>query len=146
MNSSNLCKGEIGAKASATPFPTKVPNDACSHHLFGSRHGLYRPALRFSRKRSFGKPKVVFFGFEMINTSPEATTDAENHRLSLIADALTKTLANSGRYEIVPLSDALKQKIEGSSKISGCNGCQINWARRPAPISPPGERCRKSAI
>ena len=36
---------------------------------------------------------------------------------------------SSGRYEILPLSEALTKKIAQSSKITGCNGCQIDWAR-----------------
>ena len=75
------------------------------------------------------KLKVAFFGFEIINTSPQPLTDAEGRRLALIGETLTQMLGDSGRYEIVTLPDALKQKIERSAKITGCNGCQIGWAR-----------------
>jgi hypothetical protein len=74
--------------------------------------------------------KVAFFGFEMINTSPEPTSDAEKKRLRTLEETLTKMLAESGRYEVVPLSDALKETIERSARITGCNGCQIEWARK----------------
>jgi hypothetical protein len=75
------------------------------------------------------KLKVAFFGFELVNTSLQPTTDAEKQRLVMIGDTLTQMLAGSGRYEVVLLSDALKQKIERSARVTGCNGCQIEWAR-----------------
>lgn len=75
------------------------------------------------------KLKVAFFGFEIINTSPEPTSDIEKQRLVMIGDTLTKMLVDSGRYEVVPLSDSLRQKIDRSARITGCNGCQIEWAR-----------------
>ena len=75
------------------------------------------------------KLKVAFFGFELINTSPQPTSDAENQRLVMVGDTLTQMLADSDRYQFVPLSDALKQKIERNARITGCNGCQIEWAR-----------------
>lgn len=74
------------------------------------------------------KLKVAFFGFELINTSPQPTSDAENQRLVMVGDTLTQMLADSGRYQFVPLSDVLNQKIE-STRITDCNGCQIEWAR-----------------
>jgi hypothetical protein len=75
------------------------------------------------------KLKVAFFGFELVNTSLQPTTDAEKQRLIVVGDTLTQMLAGSGRYEVVLLSDALKQKIERSARVTGCNGCQIEWAR-----------------
>ncbi|MFO1125874.1 MAG: DUF3280 domain-containing protein [Methylocystis sp.] len=75
------------------------------------------------------KLKVAFFGFEMINTSPQPTSDIEKQRLVMVGETLTKMLVDTGLYEVVSLSDALKQKIEGSARITGCNGCQIEWAR-----------------
>jgi hypothetical protein len=75
------------------------------------------------------KLKIAFFGFELINTSPQPTSDAEKQRLVMVGDTLTQMLADSGRYQVVPLSDALKEKIVRSAKITGCNGCQIEWAR-----------------
>jgi Protein of unknown function (DUF2380) len=75
------------------------------------------------------KLKVAFFGFELINTSPQPTNDIEKQRLIMIGDTLTQMLTDSGRYQLLPLTDALKQKIAASTRITGCNGCQIEWAR-----------------
>ncbi len=79
--------------------------------------------------RAAEKLKIAFFGFEFINTSLEPTSEAERRRLAMVGDALVQMLVESGRYQIAPLPDALKTKIAQSSKITGCNGCQIDWAR-----------------
>jgi hypothetical protein len=78
-----------------------------------------------------GKPlKVAFFGFELLNTSLEPVHDAEKQRLAMVGEELRRMLAESGQYEIVPLSAALKQKTAESPAITGCSGCQIDWARQ----------------
>ncbi len=75
------------------------------------------------------KLKIAFFGFALINTSPQATSEAEKQRLVMIGDTLTQMLAASGRYRLVALPEGVKQKIAGSAEIENCNGCQIGWAR-----------------
>src|SRR2546430_5325820 len=47
------------------------------------------------------KLKVAFFGFELVNTSLQPTTDAEKQRLIVVGYTLTQMLAGSGRYEVV---------------------------------------------
>jgi hypothetical protein len=76
-----------------------------------------------------GKLKVAFFGFELINTSPEPVGEGERRRIALIGETFAKMLTDSGRYEIAPLPEALRRKIEQSAAITGCNGCEIEWAR-----------------
>jgi hypothetical protein len=76
-----------------------------------------------------GKLKVAFFGFELINTSPEPVGEGERRRIALIGEVFAKMLADSGRYEIAPLSEALRRRIAQSAEITGCNGCEIEWAR-----------------
>jgi Protein of unknown function (DUF2380) len=73
---------------------------------------------------------VAFFGFQLINTSLEPIHDAEKQRIAMVGELLRKMLTDSGRYQIVPLSDELQQKIAQSPEITGCNGCQIDWARQ----------------
>ena len=78
-----------------------------------------------------GKPvRVAFFGFHLVNTSLEPIHDAEKQRIAMVGELLRRMLMDSGRYQIVPLSDELKQKIAQSAEITGCNGCQIDWARQ----------------
>jgi hypothetical protein len=76
------------------------------------------------------KLKIAFFGFEMINTSLEPTSDAEKRRLERLGEIFVQLLKDSGRYDVTPLSEAIKTEIAQSSKITGCNGCQIDWARK----------------
>jgi hypothetical protein len=73
--------------------------------------------------------RIAFFGFALINTSPQPASDAEMQRLILIGEILTHTLVASGRYSLVALPERVKQKIADSAEIASCNGCQIGWAR-----------------
>ncbi len=73
--------------------------------------------------------KVAFFGFRLIDTSPEPPTDAERARLGLLDEDLRHRLEQSGRYVFVPISPSLRQKIAAAPEIGDCNGCQIDWAR-----------------
>jgi hypothetical protein len=75
------------------------------------------------------KLKIAFFGFEMFNTSPLPTGAEEKARISRIEQVLREMLEDSGRYEFVAISEALQKKIAQSAKITGCNGCQLDWAR-----------------
>jgi hypothetical protein len=74
------------------------------------------------------KLKVAFFGFEMFNTSPLPTSAEEKARIARIEEVFREMLNASGRYEVVALPDALQKKIAQSAKITGCNGCQLDWA------------------
>jgi Protein of unknown function (DUF2380) len=74
--------------------------------------------------------RVAFFGFQLINTSLEPVHDAEKQRIAMVGELLRRMLTESGQYQIVPLSDDLQQKIAQSPEITGCNGCQIDWARQ----------------
>ncbi len=80
-------------------------------------------------KAGEAKLRVAFFGFELINTSPQPVSDVERRRLTLIGDVFAKMLTDSGRYEITPLPEALRRKIAQSADITGCNGCELDWAR-----------------
>ncbi len=80
-------------------------------------------------KAAEGKLKVAFFGFELINTSPEPVGEGERRRIALIGEVFAKMLTDSGRYEIAPLPEALRRRIAQSAEITGCNGCEIEWAR-----------------
>ena len=73
--------------------------------------------------------KVAFFGFELVNTSLEQTNDDERRRIVMTGEQLVQLLQASERYQVVLLSNDLKKKITASADISGCNGCQLSWAR-----------------
>jgi hypothetical protein len=85
--------------------------------------------LAASPSRAEQPIKVAFFGFELINTSLEQTTPAEETRIKQLNDIYRDMLEKSGHYQFVPISPAIQKQIEESTKISTCNGCQLIWAR-----------------
>jgi Protein of unknown function (DUF2380) len=74
-------------------------------------------------------PNVAFFGFQLINTSLEPTTKSELHRIDMLDELLRGRLANSGRFKIVPIPADLQQRIAAGPEISGCNGCERDYAK-----------------
>jgi uncharacterized protein DUF2380 len=75
-------------------------------------------------------PRVVFFGFELINTSPEPTAHAEVKRIGLLNDTLRQKLAASGRFEIVDMPPDVTGEIASAYRIDSCNGCRRELTRR----------------
>ena len=75
-------------------------------------------------------PQVALLGFQLINTSLEPTTPAENQRIHMLDDLLQQKLEASGRFKVVPIPSDLRQEITAGPEISNCNGCQLDWARK----------------
>ena len=73
--------------------------------------------------------KVAFFGFEMISTSGAPASEAESLRLARLGDVFKETLEATGRFEIAPIPEALAAKIASQTKLSACNGCEVEFAR-----------------
>ena len=73
-------------------------------------------------------PKVAFFGFQLINTSLELTTNSELHRLDMLDKLFRERLDNSRRFKIVPIPPDIYQRIAAGPEISGCNGCERDYA------------------
>lgn len=74
-------------------------------------------------------PKVAFFGFQLINTSLQPTSPAEDHRTRMLDELFKERLDNSSRFEIVPIPPELQKKMAAGAEISGCNGCERDYAR-----------------
>ena len=74
-------------------------------------------------------PRVTFFGFQLINTSLEPTTPAEEQRIRMLDNLFQEKLEASGRFKIVPIPFDLRQKIAAGAEISNCNGCERDFAR-----------------
>jgi hypothetical protein len=74
-------------------------------------------------------PKVAFFGFQLINTSLEPTSSDELRRVDMLDKLLGERLDNSGRFKIVPIPPDLQQRIAAGPEISGCNGCERDYAK-----------------
>jgi Protein of unknown function (DUF2380) len=75
-------------------------------------------------------PQVAFLGFQLINTSLDATTPAEDQRIRMLDDLLQQRLDASGRFRIVPIPPDLRQEITAGPTIANCHGCQRDWARK----------------
>ena len=74
-------------------------------------------------------PRVALFGFQLINTSLEPTTENELHRIDMLDELFRQRLGNSGRFKIVPIPPDLQQRIAAGPEISGCNGCERDYAK-----------------
>jgi hypothetical protein len=74
-------------------------------------------------------PRVAFFAFQLINTSLEPTMKGELHRIGMLDDLFRERLDNSGRFKIVPIPPDLQQRIAARPEISGCNGCERDYAK-----------------
>jgi hypothetical protein len=89
---------------------------------------LYGIAILHSSAQDI--PSVAFFGFQLINTSIEPTSAADEQRIRMLDDLLQQQLSSSGRFHIVPIPDALQQEIVNGSGITNCNGCQREYAQK----------------
>ena len=73
-------------------------------------------------------PRIASFGFELLNTSPAASTPDELARVQRLGDQLRRGLAEPGRYSVVdtgPLADRLAQQ----TSFRNCNGCELEMGR-----------------
>jgi Protein of unknown function (DUF2380) len=75
-------------------------------------------------------PRVAFFGFQLVNSSLEQTTPAEAARIRLLDDLFREKLAASSRFTIVTIPPEIGREIATRPAISGCNGCERDFARR----------------
>jgi Protein of unknown function (DUF2380) len=74
-------------------------------------------------------PKVVFFGFQLINTSIAPTAPEKEQRIRMLDDLFRQELAASGRFDIVSISHDLRQEIASGPSIISSNDCQRDYAR-----------------
>jgi len=75
-------------------------------------------------------PRVVFLGFQLINTSLEPTTRTEDQRVRMLDDLFRQKLEASGRFKMMPVSLDLQKTIDAGAEISNCNGCERAYAQK----------------
>jgi Protein of unknown function (DUF2380) len=73
-------------------------------------------------------PRVTFFGFQLINTSPQPTTPEEKQRIRMLDDMFQQKLDASRRFKMVCIPSKLRDKIAAAPEISDCNGCERDFA------------------
>ena len=75
-----------------------------------------------------GLPRVAFFGFQLINTSPQPTTPEETQRIRMLDALFQQKLEASGRFKMVSIPPELRDKIAAAPEINNCNGCERDFA------------------
>ncbi|MGA7325816.1 MAG: DUF3280 domain-containing protein [Rhodomicrobium sp.] len=77
-------------------------------------------------------PRIAIFGFELIDTSLQGsiygTSPAEKARLDRLAEALRKSLAESGRFQVVDIGPV--EEAAHASNLQSCGGCDADLARK----------------
>jgi len=74
-------------------------------------------------------PRIAFFGFQLINTSLQSTTPAEQERVRSLDDIFSRTLNDSGRYQLVRIPRDLESAV-AAAPIASCNGWERDFALR----------------
>jgi len=73
-------------------------------------------------------PRLVFLGFDLINTSLEPTSSAEKARLMQLDALFKQQVAASPAYDLVALSQAVQADLDAANEIRNCNGCERDFA------------------
>ena len=76
-------------------------------------------------------PALAFLGvhFQNDNEGLEPTSDGERARLVRTGEEFTQQLSSSGRFKIVPTSEAVLAKIASGQAVGECGGCEIDYGR-----------------
>src|SRR5262245_59040831 len=74
--------------------------------------------------------RVAFFGFQLINTSLEPDTTAEDRRIRQLDEFFRQKIDASERFKIVAIPPELQKEIAAGPAIDGCNGCGRDFAER----------------
>ena len=69
--------------------------------------------------------KIANFGFDMVNTSPAATTPEEKARLKKLGTQLADLMQKSGHYDVLDTTKAAATLHASTNFIKDCNGCEL---------------------
>jgi Protein of unknown function (DUF2380) len=92
-----------------------------------------------------GQPRVAFFGFQLINTSPQQTTPEETQRIRMLNDMFQQKLDASGRFKMVSIPVELRDKLPARRKSAIATDASATSLSKPGPTGPLGALCRRSA-
>jgi hypothetical protein len=86
----------------------------------------------FSQGADAAPLRLAFLGVRMQNDNKalEPTTKAERNRIMTIGKQFTSTLAASGGYAIVPLTDDVRAKIANGQAVGSCGGCEAAFGKQ----------------
>jgi Protein of unknown function (DUF2380) len=88
-------------------------------------------------------PQVAFLGFQLINTSLEATTPAEDQRIRMLNELYQQKLDTSGRFKIVPIPPERAWKSRPAQRLATAMAASAIGLEGPGRIGPLGAPCRK---
>ena len=76
-------------------------------------------------------PTLAFLGthFQNDNADLEPTTTSEEVRLTRTGAEFTQLLADSGRFKIVPTTEAIEKQIAAGQTVGACGGCEADYGR-----------------
>lgn len=99
--------------------------------LFGGLVAALAALTLAAPTRAAEAPSLAFLGthFQNDNEGLEPTTEAERARLRRTGEEFTQQLAASGRYRIIPTTDAVLAKIAAGQTVGECGGCEIDYGR-----------------
>ena len=74
---------------------------------------------------------LAFLGvnFQNDNESLEPTSQGEQARVVRTGQEFTKQLSASGKFQIVPTTDFVREKIASGQAVGECGGCEIDYGR-----------------
>jgi hypothetical protein len=75
--------------------------------------------------------RLAFLGLRFLNDHQkwQPTTDAERKRIATTEKQFTTSLAKSGDYVIVPLTDDVRAKMTSSAALGECGGCEAAYGK-----------------
>ena len=78
---------------------------------------------------ALAKEKIAVFDFQLANLAQLPPTSADQARLPRLSDMLRQELSDSGKYEIVPITDKVKQEVAKAAPLRDCGGCAVDFAK-----------------
>jgi Protein of unknown function (DUF2380) len=75
--------------------------------------------------------KVALLGLVLKNDNEglDPTSDAERARQTKTEELFISLLEASGRYKFVPVTDAVKKKMEAGQQVGTCAGCELQYGK-----------------
>ena len=73
--------------------------------------------------------KAAVFDFQLNNLGIVSPTQADKDRLPRLSEQLRKLLADSGRYQVVPIGPEAAD-VANSADLRTCGGCAVDFAKK----------------
>jgi hypothetical protein len=72
---------------------------------------------------------AAVFDFQLANLGQLPPTEADKARLPRISELLRRQLADSGRFKIISIPEAVKVKVANAAELRSCGGCAADFAK-----------------